>query len=209
MLSFFGLTLNDSKKWYLPYIANEEFLKFVMTTPFEWNVLDSSGYAPIHHVVHRSRNFSLLKIMIEHGDEKSIDFNIRNRNGWTPFHIVCGHGSIEMVKLLQNELQAKRIDPFTITSFGKVDIFVIAACNSKHKEVFRYLFSQFRTKFNVERLVNGYGEYKLIHWAVRNGHNEAVTFLLKSRSELGINLSDRADRRRTNIFHIALKKKQD
>ena len=143
---------------------------------------------PLHDAVEESK-VVFVQLLIKSG----IDLEMKDTNGWTPLHIGCLYGNIEMVQLLINHLPT--FEASSGTNVGKT-IFHFAVENSD-LQVLKLILDTFR----FEDVSNEDG-WKMLHVAVAFGPKETIQYLMESRQELGINIEDRTNNGRT-ILHLA------
>ena len=115
---------------------------------------------PLHHAVAES-NIEFVQLLIKSG----INLEMRDPTGWTPLHVACRIGTIEMVQLLTKHLST--FDESTKTNEGGT-IFHLAVYNSD-PQVPKLILDTFR--FEDIRDEQG---LTMLHHAVAVGPKETI-----------------------------------
>ena len=143
---------------------------------------------PLHSAVEKS-DIKFTQFLIKSG----IDLETKTPKGWTPLHLACKYGKIEMVQLL-----IKHQPTFDASSRSNdgLTIFHLAVANSD-PQVTKLILNTFR--FEDIRCNLG---WTMLHSAVVYGPKETIEFLIESKDKFGINLEARTNNGGT-ILHLA------
>ena len=147
---------------------------------------------PLHSAIANS-NIEFTQLLINSG----IDLEMKTPDGWTPLHIACRHGKIEMIQLLVKHQPT--FDASLRTNDGHT-IFHCAVSNSD-PQVPKLMLDTFRFE-DIRTNLGG----TMLHHAVFFGPKESIEFLIESRDKFGINLEARTNNGQT-ILHLACVKR--
>jgi len=147
---------------------------------------DFRGISDIHHAVH-SGDYDKVKELLEADQEEAL-LNSKTDDGWTPLHIACKNGHLDVVKLL---LQGN-VDVLAQTKSGETPLH-LAAMNGHHKIVRKLLKHELNRDYvDISDSLNV---------AAERGHVEVVKELIIKSNRRTTHYYPRPDG--TNAIHLA------
>lgn len=97
--------------------------------------VDGDGRTPLHWAV-SVQNESAIRLLLPYMTKIDLD-TLKDDAGWTPFHIACAVGNMEIVEALYNNNEEMKPDLDLQTSQGVTGLHL--AVSKKHLEVVKYL----------------------------------------------------------------------
>jgi len=118
--------LSESPLHYAAVKGNLDVMRIFIKSPLDFNSKDVHGHTALH-LACENRHTKILKLILNHSEEKGIDMNIASVGGWTPLHRACYMGNTEFLKILLENHQSKDIDLNATDDFDRTPIHLACA----------------------------------------------------------------------------------
>ena len=143
-------------------------IQLLQKIPEKINVLGQNDAHLLHYAC-KAGHLKLLKYIMEN-PAIDIDYNVVTLGIQTPLHVACGHGQFEVVKLLLDHSQEKKIDFNKIDQVGNTPLHL--ACYNGHRDTIKLLLDN--------------AEFKGINVKARNVNNQTAEDLAKLEGHLDV-----------------------